>query len=251
MPHGPKHTAPVIIFECKGKDEAEQESIPGEDEPYAMPVLDAVDGKMVYYPAAAHSTKERSESISHDHEQSLGTGPDGNGGLFFDEERTGNIEEVEGHSIDDHGEDEEGKPGAGVADTKEAKAKNPGENAHQHYFFDTETIEEKRNGEDEQGLGDLGHRGKEVRMFDGERIGIVAGKVADKGQSECVGDLQGGAQEHSEQKEYSHFPLFEQYKSIQAQGRGQRFLLGGFYGSTCRHGECIDSQQDTGAGAHI
>jgi len=155
MSYGMQGAAPVIVFEGKGKDEAQDEGITGENEPDAMPVFNPVDSKMVYHPAATHPSQESPQPIGHDHEQSLGTGPDGDRRLFFDEEGTGDIEKVEGHSVDDHGEHKEGKSATRVADAEEAKAEHPGEDAHQHYFFDTKPIEEKRNGEDEQGLGDL------------------------------------------------------------------------------------------------
>src|SRR5258708_28081040 len=214
MGYGAQGPATVIVFERKRKDKTQHEGISGKNEPDALPVLDAVYSKMIHDPAAAFAAQVSPQPIGHDHEQSLRAGPDGDGCFFFDEQRTGDIEEIEGHPVDDHGKHQERQPAAGVADTEQPKAEYPGENAHQHYFFDTEPIEEKGNGQDEKGFGYLGDRSEQVGMFNGKTVRIDPGKIADQGQAECVGDLQSRTEEHGDKEEYGHFPLFEQHEGI-------------------------------------
>jgi len=194
----------VLVPEYKGEDEAQQQGIAGKDEPDACPVLDAIHGEMIHDPACAPGAQPGADAIGHDHEQPLSAGPDPNGRFPFDEQGAGDIEKVKGHAVYDHGEQEEDKAAAGIADGEKSKAKDPGEDAHQHYSFDAKSTKEKRDREDEQGLRDLGDGGQQVRVPDSKRVRIVGGEIIEEGQTEGIGDLQGGAQEHGEYEKDGH-----------------------------------------------
>jgi hypothetical protein len=90
-----------------------------------------------------------------------------------------------------------------------AETEDPREYAHQHHLLDAEPAQEKWDGEDEKSLGDLGNRQQQVGMSDPERTGIEALEVVEKGATKGVGDLQGGADEHAENQEHEHLPVFE------------------------------------------
>lgn len=155
MSQGLNDASLVLIPENKREDDAEQQRIAGKNKPDALPVLGAVDREMVDHPPAAHPTQESSEAIGHDHEQPLRAGADSNGRLFFNEKGAGNIEKIEGHSVDDHRQHQQEKAAAGIADGKEPEAEHPGENAHQHHFLNAKALEEKRDRQDKKCFGDL------------------------------------------------------------------------------------------------
>ena len=165
----------------------------------------------------------------------------------------GDIKEVESHTVYDHGKDQEGQTGAGVTDGEEAEAEDPGEDADEHDAFDTKTTEEKGDGEYKEGFGYLGDGGQQVGMFDGEGSGVVfcLGKIVKKGQSESVGDLEGGAEEHGKQEKDGHLAFFEQDEGVESEGGGEASLIGVGDGCTAGHGESIQPQYQGSAGTDI
>lgn len=242
----------MFVSEDQGKDKTEDEGVAGEDEPDVVPVLDAVGVcEMIYDPAAADAAEIGAETIGHDHEEALGAGPDGDGRFFFDEQRTGDVEEIEGHAIDDHGKQQEYQTAAGIADAEKTEAEYPGEDTHQHDPFDAKTLQEKGYGENEERFGDLRDRGQQIGMFDGKSIIIVPREIADKGQAEGIGDLQSGAQEHGKKEENGHAAVFEEFESIESKGGCDRLLSTISDRAAGRHGECIETEYDAGASTYI
>src|SRR5690606_24221215 len=133
----------VFVFEDKWENQGQDQGIACKSKPNALPVLNAVHRKMVNYPAANNTSEERPQSVGHNHKQALGAGSYFWACFFFDEQGSGNIKEIEGHSVNDHGEHEQIEAVCGVSYSEEPKAEHPGNHTENHYFFYSETFQEK------------------------------------------------------------------------------------------------------------
>ena len=127
------------------------------------------------------------------------------------------------------------------------------ENTDKHYLFYAKTRQEKRDRQYEQGLGHLRNRKQYVGVLYTERIGIFGYrlKTIQERSSKSVGYLQSPSQKHGEDKEYSHFLLFEQDQRIQSHSRHKRFFLSVSRWRTSRQRERIQSQQKSGCRSDI
>ena len=136
----------VFVSEDQREDNTQHEGVAGKAEPDVVPVLDAVNREIVHYPAADKSTHIGADAIGHKHEQPLGACPDLYLRFPLDEERAGDIEEVESHPIDDHGEDQERETTAGIAYPKKPEPEHPGKDADQDDRLYPEFSQEERDG---------------------------------------------------------------------------------------------------------
>ena len=76
--------------------------ISGKDEPERLPVGNAVNGMRIDNGLCGQRSRGSTNTVCHEHEQSLGTRPQLVVGGIVNEERAGNVEEVEGYAIDNH-----------------------------------------------------------------------------------------------------------------------------------------------------
>ena len=117
-----------LVAEEEGEEHGHHRSIGSEDIPAHTPasedsrrVVLGVD-EVINHRLCSERTERSPNPIGHDHEEPLGTGADGGIGLLVHEERTRDIEEVEGDPVDDHTEEEEPDTTAWVTETEEGKA---------------------------------------------------------------------------------------------------------------------------------
>ena len=147
MEHQSKRHA---YHKCKGREEEPA----GRPVAYQEPVLPGA--VVIDYLTCRQCSYRSSYAISHHHKQALSRSLDGGLALLVDENTSGDIEEVEGHAIDDTREDEKQHTGHGrITHTEEAETEYPGKHRHQHHHLDTITLQEKRYHEDAKGLADL------------------------------------------------------------------------------------------------
>jgi hypothetical protein len=92
------------------------------------------------------------QTVCHEHEETLCAGADVAGGLAVDVERTGNVEEVEGDTVDDAGKHEQPYARARVAKSEETEPEHPCEHGDEHDFLDAESLHEEWNEEDAERL---------------------------------------------------------------------------------------------------
>ena len=97
-----------LVAEEEGEEHGHHRSISGEDIPAHTPACKdrrrvrlGVD-KVIDHRLCSERTERSANPIGHDHEEPLGTRSDGGVGLLVHEERTRDIEEVEGDPVDDH-----------------------------------------------------------------------------------------------------------------------------------------------------
>src|SRR5690554_816738 len=234
----------MLIVEDKREDDRKDQRVAREDKPNGLPVGDAVDGIMLDHPTAGHAAKERAEAVGHDHEESLGAGANLGAGFLLDKDRPGDIEEVESHAVDDHRQDQQVEAAGGVADAKERKARHPGEHTHDHDLLDAEALQEEGDGQDKERLGDLRNREQEVGVLHAKGVGVSGAEAVQKRAAKGVGNLQGGAQKHREDKEDRHALFFKEHEGVQAHRADP---AGAFFGAQrfgWRQKKGIDAQKE-------
>ena len=109
-------------------------------------VDDGLGGKRTYRGA---------KTIGHQHEQSLCAGAYILAGGLIDEEGARDVEEVEGHAIDDHRDNKHPYAAARITRADESEAEHPCEHGDEHHVLDTEFLHEERDEQDTAGLTDL------------------------------------------------------------------------------------------------
>ncbi|EJX03549.1 hypothetical protein EVA_08347, partial [gut metagenome] len=146
--------------------------------------------------------------------------------LVFDIKGSRDIEKVEGHTINQHGEHKEPNTITGIADAKESETEDPGQHGNHHDPLDAEALHEEGDEKNTAGFTDLGEGYKDTGMLHTEGRGILGftGKTANKGVGITVGNLKGYAQEHGENEENRHFSFLEKTECIQTQGLYQTAL---------------------------
>src|SRR5688572_4547248 len=82
------------VSEDRRKDQAEDQCVAGEGQPDAAPIFHAIDGEVIYYPAAHHAAEKGSKTVRHDHKQALSACANTRFRFADDEERAGDVEEV-------------------------------------------------------------------------------------------------------------------------------------------------------------
>ena len=62
---------------------------------------------------------------------------------MFNKQRTGNVEEVERHSIHDHGKNQHPQTGARITEAEQSETEYPGKHTDQHHLLDTKMSQEE------------------------------------------------------------------------------------------------------------
>ena len=98
----------MFIFKHNTEHNSYNQRIGSENKPGICPALNlwfraAEINKLVYYPLRSQRTNSSPKSVSHYNEKSLSARTYGNICFFINELGTGNIKEVESHSIYNHG----------------------------------------------------------------------------------------------------------------------------------------------------
>ena len=128
-------------MEQQGEEHADDQREAGEDIPAGGPVAYQIAviplAVVVHNLAGSQGADGGTDAVGHHHEQSLGRRLDGRLTLLVDEDASRDVEEVEGDTVDDAGEDEHDDAGHGrIADAEEAEAEHPGEHRHEHDHLD-------------------------------------------------------------------------------------------------------------------
>src|SRR5690606_6515620 len=99
----------MLVLKRKREDQPKHKCITCEAEPDALPVARKhyvgslfVNGEVIDNPSADESAKEGSKPVRHQHKQSLRTCTNAERSNLLYEQRTRDVEEVEGHSVHDH-----------------------------------------------------------------------------------------------------------------------------------------------------
>ena len=164
-------------------------------------------------------TDSSSETISHHHKESLCRRTLCFFCLLIDVERTGDIEEIKGKTIDDAAQDEEDDSReTGITCSKECKAEYPREHRHKHDVLDSEAFEEERNSQDTERLADLADGDKDIRVLHTKGVSKLfdCAKRGDEGVCITIRHLQTHSEHHREDEEERHLLLFEERKGLQA-----------------------------------
>ena len=237
----------VPVFENHGENHGHHERVPCEDEPRIGPPVCVHDG------ARGIRAEEGAETVGHNHKDALRRGADLAAGLLFDEERAGDVEEVECHAVDDHRKHEERRTRSRIADAEEPEAQHPGQHRNQHHFLNAETPEEERNQQNAERFGHLRQREQDHRVLHDGRIGILGhrSEVLNVAVAEGVGDLQSGAQQHREDEENGHPLLLEEREGPQAQRIDPRLLLRAALDGTPRQRERVGRQYERQQGRNV
>ena len=91
-------------------------------------------------------------TVCHQHEQTLRRGTDGRVGGFIHKQRTGDVEEVEGNAIDNHGKYEHPHAAARITQSEQTETKHPCEHGNEHHLLDAVALHEERNEQDAAGF---------------------------------------------------------------------------------------------------
>ena len=95
------------------------------------------------------------DAVGANHEKSLGRRAHRGRGLLVDVETARDVEEVEGHAVDDAREHNHPEARPGVAEAEEPEAAHPRQHRHEHDALDAETFQAEGDEEDAEGLGSL------------------------------------------------------------------------------------------------
>ena len=176
--------------EYQRKGDGHHEGVACEDVPARGPLRHAIDGVGVDHRLGGECANSRADTIGHQHKQSLGGTSLLRVRVLLDKERSGDVEEVEGHAIDDHREDKHPHATARIAQGEEAEAQHPGHHGDEHDVLDAVALHKEGDEEDAAGLADLGERDEHIGMVDAEGVGVLGYvfKRGDKGVGEAVGD---------------------------------------------------------------
>ena len=92
----------MFVFEQTHERHGQNQRIAGENQPHALPVGDAVNGIHFNHFPAGHTAEDAAKAVGHHQEHTLRTGADFWFNFFLHEHRTGDVEEVESASVDNH-----------------------------------------------------------------------------------------------------------------------------------------------------
>ena len=133
------------------------------------------------------------QTVGHQHEQALGRCLDVGLTLLIDEDTARDIEEVKCHTINQarHHNQDDARP-CRVTSAKEAEPQYPGEHSNQHNHLDAITLEEERNEQDAQRLGNLRERHEHGGVVCAEGVGHrgITLEMGQVGRGKSVGHLQ-------------------------------------------------------------
>ena len=192
----------VLILKHDGKHQRYDECIAGEDVPHNRPTsLDALfsnevarvpRAEVVHNLTREPSTNRGTNTVSHQHKESLRRSLHASVGLLLNEERTRNVEEVERYAIDNHRckECHKANETLGRADAEEAEAEYPRQHRHNHHTLNTEALEADRDKEYAQRLRDLRERGEQRRILCKPAWVFARSERVDIRASEAIGNLQ-------------------------------------------------------------
>ena len=165
-----------------------------------------------------------SQTVGHQHEEALpGRAYLGRTDLI-DIQTATDVEEIEGHTIDEAAEDEEDDAGVvGRTESEESETEHPSEHGDEHDDLDAEAFQEEGDEQDAQGFCHLREAHEHRSVVGTESIchlrnGLERGDV---GSREAVGDLQGHAQHGTEEEEQRRLPVLEETERIEPQARCQ------------------------------
>ena len=250
----------VFVFEQDRKQDAHHQGEGGEYVPSRRPSVHHVEARVgsggvehetVHHRLGAERTDGGAEAVGHHHEHALGAAADLLVGILVDEQGAADVEEVESHAVDDHGEDQQHEAEAGgVARAEEEEAERPGHKGDEHHLLDAELLQEEGDQQDTQGLRDLRDRGEEHVVLHREGVGIlrVGAESVEVRRGEAVGHLQAHAQQEREDEEHAHLAVLEQGEGAQAEGVDKRGTLGGLVDRAVGQREGIHGQDQAPGG---
>ena len=242
----------LLIVEEEEEKYADEQGIAGEDEPNARPIAhleavfvlcEAVDHRL-----RAECADRSADTVGHQHEQTLRTGANGRITFLIYEQRTRDIEEVEGYTVDNHGDNEEHHAGEGRnTDGEEAETQHPSEHGNEHNGFNTEAFQEEGDEQNAERLTDLRQRDQNIGMLH-EPLSLKGGigaKTTDEGIGKSVGNLQTYAEEHGKEEEQGHALVAEEFEGVESHSFDQAFSLVAGVDRAGRQGQCVAGQQQT------
>ena len=175
---------------------------------------------MIHHAAGGPGADGGAETVGHQHEETLRRGTDVLVGILVDEERAGDVEEVERHAVHDAAQNEHPHAAARVAGPEEAEAEHPREHRDEHHLLDAELLHRERDQQDAEGLGELAQGDQRIGVIGAPGIreeGILL-EGSDEGVGVAVRDLQGSAEQHREDEEHGELALLEELERVQAGG---------------------------------
>ena len=92
----------MFIFEHRHEREGQNHGVTCENQPYGLPVGNAVLGVHLNHFTAHDAAEDTAEAVSHHQEHPLRTGANCRANFFFDKHRTRDVEEVECATVNDH-----------------------------------------------------------------------------------------------------------------------------------------------------
>ena len=111
---------------------------------------------MIDYLASRECTDSSSQSIGHHHEESLSRSLDAWIAFLIYKQASGNIEEIECHSIDEARKDkEEHAWEVWTAYAEETETEHPCAHSHHHHYLDAKSLEEEWYKENAESFGYL------------------------------------------------------------------------------------------------
>ena len=164
----------VGVLEHYHEEYGHDEGVGCEDVPGGAPVgsRGVVDEVVDHY-AGRPCAYRGPESVGHEHEQSLCGGAHLLVDVLVDEERAGDVEEIEGHAVDYAAEHEEPYAAAGVAEAEEGEAEHPCEHRYEHHALDAEPLHEEGDQKDAECLGYLAQGDQSVGVVGSPCVGVV------------------------------------------------------------------------------
>ena len=115
------------------------------------------------------------QTIGHNHKQSLCRGTYAGISILVHEKGTADVEEIECDTVDDTAEDKHPDAGARVAQPEESEAEHPCQHGNHHDAFDAEAFEEEWDEEDAACFADLAQGNEDVGMFGTKGDELVLG----------------------------------------------------------------------------
>ena len=132
------------------------------------------------------------EAVGHHHEYTLRTAADLLVRVLVDEERTADVEEVEGHTVNDHRKNEEHEAEARrAARTEEEETQSPSHKGNEHHLLDAEFLQEERDQKNTKRFRDLRYGRQEHVVFHCKGVGVFRrlAKGIQEWGGEAVGHL--------------------------------------------------------------
>lgn len=92
----------VAIVKAEIKHHGEHQRIRRKYQPDGLPVFHPIHGEIIYRRAAQYRSEISTDTVNGRHKQPLRAGADISTYLLFDKHRTGDVEEVERATVDQH-----------------------------------------------------------------------------------------------------------------------------------------------------